>query len=71
MHVGIVVAPEEVIAQALYPALPRQGGEYYIWHALDQVRLDKLDARGIFHLQRQVYTHELHSLRHYGAKPED
>lgn len=34
-----------------------------IIHASGQVRIDRLDATGIYNEQRQTYTHRLHSIR--------
>lgn len=61
VHVGIVVHPDDV-SDNLYTE-STQPEERYILHALDCVRLDKLDDTGIFHIERKIYTHNVHSMR--------
>ncbi|MFZ1688793.1 MAG: C40 family peptidase [Flavobacteriales bacterium] len=39
--------------------LPGPDGTHFIVHASGQVRLDKLDQQGIFHIQEKRYTHKL------------
>ena len=48
VHVGIVYSTEPLL----------------IIHASHSVKIDSLDAKGIFATDRQAYTHKLHSLRH-------
>lgn len=36
-----------------------------IIHSLGYVHIDRLDDKGIFNLQKQQYTHSLHSIRRY------
>jgi len=50
-HVGIVIRETD--------------HTYSIIHASGQVRMDKLDHQGIFHLTRQEYTHSLRLIRRY------
>ena len=56
VHVGMVLLPQDAAALGTtLPALHTRA----IAHALDTVRIDALDEKGIFHLQHQHYTHEL------------
>lgn len=59
VHVGILLDRKRV------PALAEQlvDGEYLIIHALEGVRIDKLDARGIFNLDQSYYSHSLSHIR--------
>lgn len=43
--------------------LPGPDGARYIVHASGQVRLDKLDQQGIFHMTEKRYTHKLRTIK--------
>ncbi len=60
VHVGMVLGRQEATRMGV--KLP-QDKPLAIAHALDTVRIDALDAQGIFHIQHQYYTHQLAHLR--------
>jgi hypothetical protein len=63
IHVGIVIEAEK------YPDLAQKhqlkSGERFIIHALDCVRIDKLDSQGIHNLDRNYYSHQLKMIKSY------
>jgi gamma-D-glutamyl-L-lysine dipeptidyl-peptidase len=56
VHVGMVLSHKD--AMSFDVSLPKDK-KLAIVHALDTVRIDALDAQGIFHLQHTQYTHTL------------
>ncbi|NJO00888.1 MAG: C40 family peptidase [Bacteroidia bacterium] len=61
VHVGLIL--DDLSWQHYHPDLDLQAHERPIMHALDQVRVDKLDKEGIWHLGRKQYTHHLLTIR--------
>jgi len=63
IHVGIIV---EI---SMFPDLQKQfklkANERFIIHALDRVRIDKLDNTGIYNLDKKYYSHYLKTIRRY------
>ncbi len=60
-HVGIIIHPADLPSTFMPTAQPKI--ERYIIHALGAVRVDQLDKRGIFHLDQQIYTHQLRAIK--------
>jgi gamma-D-glutamyl-L-lysine dipeptidyl-peptidase len=63
IHVGIIIEAKDLDAKFQKTSLLPE--ERFIIHALDSVRIDKLDNIGIFNLQRGYYTHFWHSINRY------
>ncbi len=61
VHVGLIVA--QAHAKTFFPSLQLKQEERFIIHALEKVRIDKLDSKGILNLQHQAYTHSLAQIR--------
>ncbi len=61
VHVGLVVAQAQ--ATAFFPDLSLKPHERFIIHALEKVRIDKLNSKGIFNHQHQFYSHTLAQIR--------
>lgn len=64
VHVGLVVS--QAHAKAFFPNLQLTSQERFIVHALEKVRIDKLDEKGILNLQHQFYSHTLAQIRRIG-----
>lgn len=62
VHVGLVLKPQGI------PSLLKPiDASYYIMHALGKIRIDVLDKQGIYHQEKQYYTHRLHSIRKWSG----
>jgi cell wall-associated NlpC family hydrolase len=63
IHVGIIIEGNRL------PEIVKKHGikteERLIIHALDCVRIDKLDTTGIYNLDRNIYTHNLKLIKQY------
>ncbi|MDX2303018.1 MAG: C40 family peptidase [Microscillaceae bacterium] len=57
VHVGIILKSQP--DQSWKPKIILNNTERLIIHALDTVRVDRLDSQGIYNLDRQQYTHSL------------
>jgi gamma-D-glutamyl-L-lysine dipeptidyl-peptidase len=63
IHVGIIIESNKFPDLAKKHAL--KTGERLIIHALDCVRIDKLDNKGIYNLDRNYYSHNLKLIKRY------
>jgi len=63
VHVGFIV--EQKHLTEVFPQIELQTNDCYIIHALEKVRIDKLDSQGIFNINRKIYTHTLTQLRRF------
>ncbi len=61
VHVGIIIQHQH--STEAFPDIKMSHNEHFIIHALEKIRIDKLDTQGILNLDRQVYTHTLHSIK--------
>ncbi|TAE71599.1 MAG: hypothetical protein EAZ85_10675 [Bacteroidetes bacterium] len=67
VHVGLIIEDKDLPKNKPNhkPDATIQKNERWIMHALECVRIDKLDEKGIFNLDNKQYSHFLHSLKRY------
>ncbi len=63
VHVGLIIEDKDL--QKNKPDAVIQKKERWIMHALECVRVDKVDEKGIFNLDNKEYSHFLHSFKRY------
>ncbi|TAG07534.1 MAG: hypothetical protein EAZ44_00170 [Cytophagia bacterium] len=64
VHVGLIIEEKDLNKNKPHN-YSLQKNERWIMHALECVRIDKLDEKGIFNIDNKEYSHFLHSLKRY------
>lgn len=63
VHVGLIIEDKDLFKNK--PNFELKPNERWIMHALECVRIDKLDEKGIFNIDKKNYSHFLHSLKRF------